>query len=98
MKRRSLQAALEARVRLLETTLQPATAAHYRYTVRSFIGYLGTSFPETGKPSQLRRDPHLLGWLEHLWTYRSSIGKPLANSTRGYHVAHLRTLLEAWKS
>ena len=94
MKRRSLQAALEARVRLLETTLQPSTAANYRYTVRSFIHFLEVKFPEIGKPSQLRRDPHLLGWLEHLWTYRSSIGKPLANNTRGHHVAQLRTLLE----
>ena len=89
MKQRSLQEALAARVRLLETTLQPSTAAHYRYT-----GYLGASFPEIGKASQLRRDPHLLGWLEHLWTYRSSIGKPLAGSTRGHHVRQLRTLLE----
>lgn len=95
MKReRSLREALAARVRVLETTLQPATASGYRYTVRSFIGYLGASFPDIGKPSQLRRDPHLLGWLEHLWTYRSSAGLPLAGSTRGHHVAHLRTLLE----
>ncbi|MFN0103334.1 MAG: tyrosine-type recombinase/integrase [Bryobacteraceae bacterium] len=94
MKRRSLQAALAARVRLLETTLQPSTAAHYRYTMRSFLRYLGASFPEIGKPSQLRRDPHLLGWLEHLWTYRSSTGEPLAGSTRGQRVRQLRTLLE----
>jgi len=91
---RSLREALAARVRVLETTLQPSTASGYRYTVRSFIGYLGASFPDIGKPSQLRRDPHLLGWLEHLWTYRSSAGLPLAGSTRGHHVAHLRTLLE----
>jgi integrase len=96
MKRRgsSLRKALEARVRRLETTLQPATAANYRYTVRSFIHFLEAKFPQIGKPSQLRRDPHLLAWLEHLWTYRSSLGKPLANSTRGHHVAQLRTLLE----
>ena len=95
MKReRSLREALEARVRLLETTLQPSTAAHYRYTLRSFLKYLQANFPDIGKPSQLRRDPHLLGWLEHLWKYRSANGKPLAGSTRGHHVTHLRTLLE----
>lgn len=91
---RSLREALAARVRVLETTLQPSTASGYRYTVRSFTGYLGASFPDIGRPSQLQRDPHLLGWLEHLWTYRSSAGLPLAGSTRGHHVAHLRTLLE----
>ena len=95
MKReRSLREALEARVRLLETTLQPSTAAHYRYTLRSFLKYLQANLPDIGKPSQLRRDPHLLGWLEHLWKYRPTNGKPLAGSTRGHHVTHLRTLLE----
>ena len=94
MKRRSLQAALAARVRLLETTLQPSTAAHYRCTVRSFLKYLQANFPDIGKPSQLRRDPHLLGWVEHLWKYRSANGKPLAGSTRGHHVTHSPTLLE----
>ena len=78
----------------MKTTLQPSTASGYRYTLRRFLGYLRTNFPEIGKPSQLRRDPHLLGWLEDLWTYRSSAGLPLAGSTRGHHVARLRTLLE----
>lgn len=90
----SLREALEARVRQMETTLQPSTAAHYRYTLRSFFSYLRANFPEIGKPSQLRRDPHLLGWLEHLWKYRAATGKPLASSTRGHHVMHLRTLLD----
>ena len=95
MKReRSLREALEARVRLLATTLQPSTVYQYRGTLRSFINYLGANFPEIGKPSHLRRDPHLLGWLEHLWTYRAATGLPLAASTRGHHVMHLRTLLE----
>ena len=95
MKReRSLREALEGQVRLLATTLQPSTVYQYRGTLRSFLRYLQPDFPEIGKASQLRRDPHLLGWLEHLWTYRSSIGKPLAGSTRGHHVTHLRTLLE----
>ena len=36
----ALQKVLEAQVRLLETTLQPATMYHYRRTVRLFLGYL----------------------------------------------------------
>lgn len=95
MKReRSLREALEGRVRLLETTLQPSTVYHYRGTLRSFLRYPRPDYPEIGKASQLRRDPHLLGWLEHLWKYRSANGKPLAGSTRGHHVTPLRTLLE----
>jgi len=89
-----LQQALEARVRWLETTLQPSTMHHYRHTLRLFLGYLQEHFPEIRKPSQLRRDPHLLGWLEYLWKRRTPAGNPLDNSTRGQHVLRLRTLLD----
>jgi integrase len=89
-----LQKALEARVRLLETTLQPSTMHHYRHTLRLFLGYLNESYPEVSKPSQLRRDPHLLGWLEYLWKLRTTTGSPLTTSTRGQHVMRLRTLLD----
>jgi site-specific recombinase XerD len=89
-----LQKALEARVRLLDTTLQPATMNHYRHTMRLFLRYLSEQYPEVSSPSQLRRDPHLLGWLEYLWKYRTSTGQPLNVNTRGQHVLRLRTLLE----
>jgi integrase len=89
-----LRKALEARVRLLDTTLQPSTMNHYRRTVRLFLGYLQEHFPEISRPSQLRRDPHLLGWLEYLWKLRTPAGNPLDTSTRGQHVLRLRTLLD----
>src|ERR1035438_2034164 len=89
-----LQKALEARVRLLETTLQPSTVKQYRRTVRLFLGYLSQNFPEVHRPSQLRRDPHALGWLEYLWKLRTPTGSPLDSSTRGQHVLRLRTLLD----
>jgi integrase len=90
----ALQKAIEARVRLLETTLQPSTMSHYRRTVRLFLSYLNESFPEVRQPSQLRRDPHLLGWLEYLWKLRTAKGSPLDGGTRGQHVLQLRTLLD----
>ena len=89
-----LQKALDARVRLLETTLQPATIYHYRHTVRLFLEYLKEHYPELTRPSQLRRDPHLLGWLEYLWKLRTLPGNPLDTGTRGQHVMRLRTLLD----
>jgi integrase len=89
-----LQEAIEARVRLLETTLQPSTVLHYRRTVRLFLGYLNDSYPEVRQPSQLRRDPHMLGWLEYLWKLRTSKGNPLNSGTRGQDVLRMRTLLE----
>jgi site-specific recombinase XerD len=90
----SLPQALEARVRWLETTLQPSTVHHYRHTVRLFLGYLKEHHPEVRQPGQLRRDPHVLGWLEYLWKLRTTRGRPLTSSTRGQHVLRLRTLLD----
>jgi integrase len=89
-----LQKALEARVRLLETTLQPSTMYQYRHTVRLFLGYLKEQYPGVSRPAQLRRDPHLLGWLEYLWKRRTPAGQPLGGNTRGQYVLRLRTLLD----
>jgi site-specific recombinase XerD len=90
-----LQEALRARVRLLATTLRPATVRHYEHTVRYFMAYLRQSFPEVRRPDQLRRDPHLLGWLEHLWTRRiRHSGKPLSAASRAGHLIRLRKLLD----
>jgi integrase len=90
-----LEEALESRVRLLATTLRPATVQHYRLTVRLFTAYLGQAFPEVRRPCHLRRDPHVLGWLESLWSKRArSSDKPLCNHTRGGHLIRLRKLLD----
>ncbi len=90
-----LQAALEARVRLLATTLRPATIRQYQYTTRKFMAYLREHFPDVRRPSQLRRDPHILGWLEHLWTRPISFsGKPLAATTRAADLIRLRRLFD----
>jgi integrase len=85
---------LETRIRLLATTLRPATIHNYRHTLRLLLQYLRENYPELSKPSQLRRDPHRLGWLEYLWKRRTATGNPLDNNTRGQHVMRLRTLLD----
>jgi hypothetical protein len=41
-----LEEALRARVRLLATTLRPATVQQYEHTVRYFMAYLRHGFPE----------------------------------------------------
>lgn len=90
-----LEEALRARVRLLATTLRPATVRHYEYTVRRFLAYLRPAFPEIRHAHQLRRDPHVLGWLEYLWTRRVSYsGKPLAAVSRAGHLIRLRKLFD----
>jgi site-specific recombinase XerD len=93
-RRNPLEQALAAQLQLLQTTLQPGTMNGYRRTVRLFLEFLQRRFPDVTRPSQLQRDPHLLGWLEDLWTYRTSQGQPLKHATRGARVLQLRTLLE----
>ena len=91
----SLEKALDARVQLLATTLRPATVKLYRHTARIFVAYLKERCPDVRSPNQLRRDPHILGWLEHLWMRRTSFsGKPWCAVTRGAHVIRLRRLFD----
>jgi site-specific recombinase XerD len=66
----------------------------YRRTARWFLEYLQRRFPEVTRSSKLQRDPHVLGWLEELWRYRTASGEALQSSTRCSHVLQLRTLLE----
>ena len=91
-----LQAGLQARVGLLATTLRPATVRHYQHTVRLFRAPIcTTAFPEVRRADQLRRDPHILGWLEYLWTRRmASSGKPWCAHTRAAHLIRLRKLFD----
>jgi integrase len=90
-----LEQALSARVRLLATTLRPATVRQYEHSVRLFLRYLREAFPDVRRASDLRRDPHVLGWLEHLWLRRArSSARPLCNHSRAAHLIRLRKLFD----
>ena len=52
-------------VESLGAALNPETIRHYRGTVRNFLSYLGATYPEVSSLTQLRRDPHVLGWMSH---------------------------------
>lgn len=88
-----LEIALLARVDRLATTLSPHTVCGYRRTVRLFMRFLRERFPEVRRANQLRRDPHILSWLEYLWkqTVRST-GRRLDAHTRAAHLIRLRKL------
>lgn len=47
----------------LGAALNPETVRRYHGTVRSFLNYLGTTYPDVTSLTQLRRDPHVLGWM-----------------------------------
>jgi site-specific recombinase XerD len=84
----------EPAVESVTTSLSEASVTSYRGTVRLFLTYLGTQYPEIRSLKQLRRDPHILAWLAFLRSHTP----PLATITRMYRVICLRRLLEelAW--
>jgi site-specific recombinase XerD len=92
---RPLEKALRAQTDLLATTLSPQTVQSYGHTVRLFMAYLRESFPEIRLASQLRRDPHILGWLEYVWRQKDRFtSQPLSAHTRAAHLIRLRKLFD----
>ena len=47
-------------------SLSPDTTRHYRGTARNFLNYLGANHAEVQSLDQLRREPHILGWMSRL--------------------------------
>lgn len=86
----TLEQIFDAHIRVLATTLRPNTVALYRYAPRHFLTYLHAVFPQVRKLSQLRRDPHLLGWFHRLCEQ----DPPLCNQTREIYLRVLRRLLQ----
>ncbi len=66
------------------------SARQYRGTARDFLIYLGEDHPDVASLSQLRRDPHILGWFTHL--------RSLAPAVYISRLMRLRCILEelAW--
>lgn len=89
-RRQTLEQIFEAQVQTLALTLQPFTVVKYEYVARHFVGYLRATFPEVRRLSQLRRDPHMLGWFRWLCELRPPIG----NHTREQRLLCLRRLLD----
>jgi integrase len=78
----------------LSAALSPDTARHYRGTARHFLSYLGTDYPELNRLHQLRREPHVLGWMSRL----RSQAPPLATASYINRLIALRGLFNelAW--
>ncbi len=78
----------------LGAALGPESTRQYRGTVRNFLSYLGTAHPEVNSLDQLRREPHLLGWMSRLRSQRP----PLATSSYINRLIALRPVLTelAW--
>jgi site-specific recombinase XerD len=78
----------ERAVDSLCVALSADSQRHYRGTVRNFLSYLGTNYPEVNSLEQLQREPHLLGWMSRL----RSRTPPLATSSYINRLITLRPL------
>lgn len=61
-----LAAVFDRAVDSLGMALNPESIRQYRGTVRKFLSYLGADHPEVQLLDQLRREPHILGWMSRL--------------------------------
>jgi len=76
-------------VESLGAALAPESTRLYHGTARNFLTYLGADHPEVVSLHQLRRDPHILGWMARL---RSRV-PPLAPVTYISRLICLRGIL-----
>jgi site-specific recombinase XerD len=86
--RQTLEQIFDDHLCVLATILRPGTVKHYRSDAHRFLTYLHAAFPQVRKLGQLRRDPHVLGWLRFLCEQ----DPPLRNSVRGLYLIRLRRL------
>jgi site-specific recombinase XerD len=56
------------------TALTSSSKRNYDIVVRNFLVYLGTKHPKITRLEQLRRDPHILGWMAHLRAQNPPLG------------------------
>lgn len=87
--RRNLQQCLDDDIQNLATVLRPSTIRLYRDAAKSFLSYLHAHWPNVHRPSQLRRDPHILGWLRSLCDRQP----PLSKKTRMERIINVRRLI-----
>jgi site-specific recombinase XerD len=81
--------AFDLQIRNLALTLRPGTIEGYHLASRRFLNYLAAFHPDIHHPFQLRRDPHILGYMRVLFEKTP----PLKPCTRSKYLICLRRLL-----
>jgi site-specific recombinase XerD len=84
----SIEQIFEAHFQALSLTRSRGTVGVYRGVARRFLSYLRTAFPRVRRLSQLRRDPHLLGWFRSLCEQHPA----LCSATRENYLVALHRL------
>ena len=85
-----LTSLFERAVESVSAALSPQSARQYRGAARNFLTYLSDEYPKLRSLDQLRRDPHILGWLTRLRSHTP----PLAAVTYMHRILFLRILLQ----
>jgi len=75
-------------VESLCTALTAGSTRSYNMVVHNFLVYLGATYPQVTGLDQLRRDPHILGWMAYL----RAQNPPLATTTCIGRFFALRTI------
>jgi len=83
------QEIFDNRIQTLATILRSDTINGYRVAARGFLFYLQTNFPQVLQLSDLRRDPHLFGWIRSLCEQAPA----LSDGTREQYLYKLRRLI-----
>jgi site-specific recombinase XerD len=89
-----LEPLFERAAQSLSTALSDWSVRGYHAALRNFLRYLSAHHPEICQLAQVRRDPHVLGWLAELRAHTP----PLAKISLAARVIYLHRLLEelAW--
>jgi site-specific recombinase XerD len=86
----SLDRIFDEQLQTLTVALRQSTIGYYRSAVNRFLRYLHTAYPKLHHACQLRRDPHILGWLRSL----GQETPPLTNRSRRACLMCVRRLLD----
>jgi site-specific recombinase XerD len=85
----SLHQIFETQIGDLAITLTPETVRLYRNSIRSLLRYLAVHHPRIRALEDLRRDPHILGWIHDLAAREPALSK----ITRRHYLLLVRRLL-----
>ncbi len=85
-----LHKVLKRYIDIRSATLRPATIRHYRFSGLSLIEFLRVGFPKVASFVELRRAPHIEGWLQRLAKKQPAY----RNGTRRDLIRHVRRFLE----
>jgi site-specific recombinase XerD len=87
--RPEMEQIFEMQLQALAASLKPGTIRYYRVQTNRFLRFLRLEHPEVRTPDQLRRNPHVLGWLRSM----AEEDPPLTNRSRVAALICVRRLL-----